>query len=539
MKKIMDAIDAIYLNSSMKSRVIAKSMFLVCAFIAPFFLYGAFINIREKDMVPAVIEGCFALFLISGIPLIFKKKIEFLSSAFIYTALVVGLVVGVLTKGPSLYASYMAFVFLIPSLVSLGYLGQSVRQAFLACSLGIGAIIYSYFFKAVPAIETAGATADTNVIVLLIVPVMMAIIISFLIIMIVFSSQTIIRMLSDSEVQIQERLSGMTSFIQSLKETINIGESLNGSAKNSLDYTDTISGNLSNMEDAVENLRFQIESTQNIHQSISRAGLVVQEGAQTQSSAVEQSASAVEEMASSIVQMSKTAESRRDLIEELVETEKEVSLQIRNGQRSFDKVKNSAGEMLNVVSVISDIAERTNLLAMNAAIEAAHAGASGRGFAVVAQEIRKLAEEAGQNSQKIKDIIEASIRGIDQAVEINSHVGTEYHNVSGKVQEIDHALSEIINGFTELASGTREITNAVENLMVINDSVQVSISEVTDELDKGRNSIDQISSATDGIISSMNRIAGDSRNIRDEAENIYKIGKDNVQHIRLLEEKIS
>ncbi|MBB6480649.1 methyl-accepting chemotaxis protein [Spirochaeta isovalerica] len=537
--KILQSIDSVYSESSVKKKFIAKSMFWVCFTVSPIFIYGFIVNILEKDIFAALIEGCFALLLITGIPMIFKRKIDFLATSFVYAALVVGLVAGVLTKEASLYSSYIAFAFLIPSLVSLGFLGQSVIQSLIASSLAILAILYSYFFKALPLAKTLEASAENSAATLLMVPLLMSIIVSILTTMIVYSTESIIEKLSESEEESSKRLTGMKAFFQSLKETISVGESLNGSARNSLEHTETITGNLETMEKAVENLKSQIESTQNIHETIDRAGQVVLEGSQTQSSAVEQSASAVEEMASSIVQMSKTAESRRELIEELVETEKEVSGQIKAGQKSFDKVKQSAGEMLNVVSVISDIAERTNLLAMNAAIEAAHAGASGRGFAVVAQEIRKLAEEAGNNSQKIKEIIEGSIKGIDQAVSMNSKVGSEFHSVSEKVREIDNALSEIINGFSELASGTREITHAVENLTEINSSVQTSVSEVTDQLSKGRSSVDEISRATEGIISSMNHIAGDSRNIRSEAENIYKIGQDNIKHIRLLEEKLS
>ncbi|MBN2657435.1 MAG: hypothetical protein JXR86_10265 [Spirochaetales bacterium] len=536
---ILKKIDAIYADTSVKRRFISKSMFWVCSFVGPIFVYGFIVNLLEGDFIGSAVEGAFAVLLFTGIPMIFKKRIDILSISFVYAALLVGIVAGIITKGPSLYAAYIAFTFLMPSLISLAFLGQTVKQALITSIIILGGIIFSYFSKAAPLLSTLEPSVETSLATLLIPPVVMTILGAILTTMIVYSTESIITKLSESEEESGKRLDGMKAFFQSLKETINVGETLNGSARNSLEHTETITGNLESMEKAVENLKAQILSTQNIHESIDRAGQVVLEGSQTQSSAVEQSASAVEEMASSIVQMSKTAESRRELIEELVDTEKDVSVQIKAGQKSFDKVKQSAGEMLNVVSVISDIAERTNLLAMNAAIEAAHAGASGRGFAVVAQEIRKLAEEAGNNSQKIKEIIEGSIKGIDEAVTMNSRVGSEFHGVSEKVREIDNALSEIINGFSELASGTREITHAVENLTEINSSVQTSVSEVTDQLARGRSSVDEISKATEGIISSMNHIAGDSHNIRSEAENIYKIGQDNIKHIRLLEEKLS
>jgi methyl-accepting chemotaxis protein len=535
--KILKKIDELYASDSVSRRFVAKSMFWICIIITPVFTYGTIINVVDSDYFGAVVEGAFTIFLISGIPLIFRKKIDILSSLFVFFALVTGFAIGVISMPSSPYAVFMAFAFFMPSLGSMALLGNSVKQSIIAGILVILSLIYTYIFKVLPLLKN-GTEASVNGTILLMAPLLMAVIVVVILTLVVYSTKNIIGKLSDSEVESHNRVESLTSFVQSLKETINVGEDLNQSAEKSLSLTNTISGNLDSMEGSIEKLQVQIESTQKIHESINKAGQLVNESSHTQSTAVEQSASAVEEMASSIVEMSRTAESRRELIEQLVEIEKDVSGQIKHGQKSFDNVKNSASEMLSVVAVITDISERTNLLAMNAAIEAAHAGNSGRGFAVVAQEIRKLAVEAGSNSQKIKNIIENSIQGIDKAVEINSKVGSEFHAVSSQIQEIDIALSDIITGFSELAAGTNEITKVVENLAVINNSVQSSVTEVTDQLSRGKDSVDQISLATGDIIENMKEIAGDSKSIKSEAENIYTIGRDNVKHIRLLEEKL-
>lgn len=535
--KISEKIDMLYATESVSRRYIAKSMFWVCIFVAPVFIYGTIINIVELDYFSAVIEVLFAILLFSGFPLIFKKKIDLFSSMFIYASLGVGFSIGVISSTPSPYTAYVSFLFLIPSLTSMALLGHSVRQPVIAGILAIVSILYSYFAKVVPYVRAEGAGNET-VSMMLTAPLLMTMIVVILLTMVVYSTKNIVGKLSLSENESLERVKALTALFDSVKETINISEELNTTAETSLSLTGTISGNLASMEKSIDKLQRQIDSTQKIHESIDKAGQVVRESSDTQSSAVEQSASAVEEMASSIVEMSKTAESRRHLIDQLVEIEKDVSGQIQKGQKSFDAVKKQAGEMLNVVSVITDISDRTNLLAMNAAIEAAHAGNSGRGFAVVAQEIRKLAVEAGTNSQKIKNIIESSIKGIDAAVETNSRVSGEFHAVSHQIQEIDIALSDIITGFSELASGTNEITKVVENLAVINNSVQSSVREVTDQLSKGRQSVDHISAATNEIKDNMKEIAGDSVSIQNEAQNIYKIGQNNVKQIRILEEQL-
>lgn len=535
--KIIKKIDSLYSDSTVVKRFIAKSLFWVCISVSPVFIYGFIINIIEKDFIPALVEGLFAALLIYGIPMIFRKKVELLSSIFVYMALATGFTVGILTKEPSPFAVYIAFVFFMPALASMALLGQSVKSAIISGAFVLLSLLFTYFTRVLPILSQIDS-AYADITTLLMAPLLMALIIVVLSTMIVYSTKNIIEKLSDSEQESNGRIQSLTSLFQSLKETINVGEDLNTSAEQSLSLTSTISGNLDSMQMSLENLQKQIESTQQIHLSIDQAGKVVKESSLTQSSAVEQSSSAVEEMAASIVELSRTAESRRELIEQLVKIEKEVSGQIKTGQKSFEQVKSSTNEMLNVVAVITDISDRTNLLAMNAAIEAAHAGHTGKGFAVVAQEIRKLAVEAGTNSQKIKSIIQNSIQGIDNAVETNSRVGNEFHAVSKQIQEIDIALSEIITGFSELAAGTNEITKVVENLAVINNSVQSSVNEVTDQLSKGRESVDMISSATLEIKDNMKDIAGDSKSIQFEAVNIFNIGKDNVKQIRMLEEKL-
>jgi methyl-accepting chemotaxis protein len=535
--KLFKKFDDIYLNESLERKFIAKSLLWVCFVIGGVFLLGSLMNLRDKDYFSASIEFVFGLYLYGSISLIYKKKTHFVANSVIVMALLIGFLIGVISIDNSLYASFVSLVYLVPTMACIALLGSSLIFAVSSAIFIMVSLVFTYFFRVLPTAQEMGLSIPSTIH-FLITPLLMAMVVSIISILVLYSTKSIIGKLFISETESRDRLGSITSVFHSLKETINIGEDLNNSAGNSLNLTNTISANLKSIEASLGKLHIQIESTQKIHESIDLAGQEVQKSTYTQSSAVEQSTSAVEEMSASIMEMSRTAESRRELIEDLIQTEKEVSHQIINGQKSFDIVKNSSNEMLGVVAVISDIAERTNLLAMNAAIEAAHAGNSGRGFAIVAQEIRKLAEEAGNNTQKIKVIIENGIKGIENAVEINQKVGSEFHMVSTQVRDIDIALSEIINGFSELATGTNEINRVVENLSLINHTVQSSVDKVTSELSKGRESVDSISLAAIEIKKNIEGIAVDSLSIHSEAENIYQIGQDNVKHIRMLEENL-
>ncbi|KLI37195.1 hypothetical protein SZ52_13175, partial [Brachyspira hyodysenteriae] len=117
----------------------------------------------------------------------------------------------------------------------------------------------------------------------------------------------------------------------------------------------------------------------------------------------------------------------------------------------------------NITQVIHNIAEQTNLLAMNAAIEAAHAGDHGRGFTVVADKIRKLAEDTGENSKIINEIIEETTQAIDHTVSL----AFKSSESMGKILEGSNTLADLIATISgandELDIGRREILMNISN----------------------------------------------------------------------------
>ena len=128
--------------------------------------------------------------------------------------------------------------------------------------------------------------------------------------------------------------------------------------------------------------------------------------------------------------------------------------------------------------VIQQISEQTNLLAMNAAIEAAHAGESGKGFAVVADEIRKLAENSGTEAKKIADVLAEIKKMIDEAYEGTVSTQKEFENIVKRSSEVKAMELEIKNAISEQNNGGKLILDAVSRLK---DSEQ-AVAEASKEL---------------------------------------------------------
>lgn len=215
---------------------------------------------------------------------------------------------------------------------------------------------------------------------------------------------------------------------------------------------------------AVEEIQAAIES---LAQRISEQGEVVG-----------QSAAAVEQMSASIDSVAGVARNKQGAAEQLLAATGEGNDTVARTERIIGEVADQVGSVHRLIAVIDDIAARTNLLAMNAAIEAAHAGASGRGFAVVAGEIRSLAERTAENARQVAGTLRALGEKITEARGAGTETGSAFKRIETEAQDVSDAFREIGGATEELAGGTREVVSAVEALRAISREIVGSAEEM-------------------------------------------------------------
>lgn len=227
-------------------------------------------------------------------------------------------------------------------------------------------------------------------------------------------------------------------------------QELNGEAK-------SISENMRSLDETV---RVSSNAVKTVDEQLVKLENVIHD----QTTMVEEATAAVTQMISSISSVSDITTEKKFALDSLIKLSNRGGEKLSQTNSVISKFHDSIEEIQNTSGIIDDIASRTNLLAMNAAIEAAHAGDLGRGFAVVADEIRKLAIATSDNSKKIDGVMRGIIENIKEAIESGEDTGEVFHEIDNEVRKVSESYDEIACNMVELNVGGKEILKAMTSL---------------------------------------------------------------------------
>lgn len=187
---------------------------------------------------------------------------------------------------------------------------------------------------------------------------------------------------------------------------------------------------------------------------------------------------------------------------------------------SIDALKDGSQKISEIVAMISGIAGQTNLLALNAAIEAARAGEAGRGFAVVADEVRKLAEQSALSTQQIADLVSGIQKDMAKAVAASGEGADSVAQGLLSVRAADEGFQAIFASIETLEEGIAEITEGVQQMATETQVVDAQVSSIRETSTKNSDHAQSVSAATEEQSASMEEIAASARHLSDLAEGL-------------------
>jgi len=263
------------------------------------------------------------------------------------------------------------------------------------------------------------------------------------------------------------------------------------------------------------------------------------EHVEKQSSNVSQASSSIEEMVANINSVTNTLVNNTDNVKTLQEASEVGRAGLQEVATDIQEIARESEGLLEINAVMENIASQTNLLSMNAAIEAAHAGEAGKGFAVVADEIRKLAESSGEQSKTIGTVLKKISESIKKITSSTDNVLARFEAIDSGVRTVADQEENIRNAMEEQGEGSKQVLQSVGTMNDLTRQVKSGSEEMLVGSKEVINESQNLEKVTQEITGSMNEMASGADQVNIAVHNVSEMTVKNREGISTLMKEVS
>lgn len=292
------------------------------------------------------------------------------------------------------------------------------------------------------------------------------------------------------------------------------------------------------IRERVENLQTLADgnSTENnlIRQNIAEYRILVQ----NQSTKIQETGATIDEIISNLKSSAQKLNEKKELSAMLNSITNDVFVKVKDTTDNVGKINENLDMLHNTIKVIASVANKTNLLAMNASIEAAHAGKSGAGFSVVAEEIRTLSEQTNKQVKAITSSLKNMTETIQHAVDSSRQTGVAFDEIKKQVQNYVETFDTIIDDYTETGKKNEKIANSYEVIRNVEKSLSEEVEKIDSSIEKNTQKMHGINSCITEIGNIVDRNTKEALALSRSQDPIYINAVTNGKKLEIIRRKI-